>query len=99
MFRRGRPGGSTSSIAGIPAECLTPSFLHETEAFWFPKNGSIAQVALYILSLDGVGYVLKLPSSEAGRAALEKMHRGHCWEDSEPILSKSLLPTLRRASM
>jgi hypothetical protein len=87
------------SIAGLPTECVTTSFARAAEDSWRKIAGSIGEVTLWNPSLDGVGYILKLPSSFAEKRTLEDARLGNCWEDYEPTLSNSLRDTIRRGSM
>ncbi len=81
-------------VAGGGPNSFSPARQHLSE-WWRLKTGAIADVQPYVDALDGIGYVLKLPTTLAALQAWKALERTHEWDELQPTLSDSIYRFLR----
>jgi hypothetical protein len=95
---RGSRGHYHCCLAGLLPRSTTTATCRLLESYWATCSGDKSQVDLYDRARDGVGYILKLPFIAQHSVCCEGKS-GTSDVDCEPMLSKSLFPTLRRGRM
>jgi hypothetical protein len=86
-------------LAGIPRASLDRQLCRSLEYAWWTRGGGLSEVALYDPARDGVGYILKLPPMSQGTRLWRESSLGTGGNDCEPMLSDSLIETMRRGPM
>lgn len=90
---RGGRGHFHLCIAGLPARATEADSCAHFAGLWNARAASLAEVAAYDPTRDGLGYVLKIPwnrsAADVGASSRGASH------PCEPMLSRSIL-TLRR---
>lgn len=86
-------------LAGIPRALLDGQLCRSLESAWWTRGGGLSEVALYDPARDGVGYILKLPPLSQGTRLWRESSLGTGGNDCEPMLSDSLIETMRRGPM
>jgi len=94
---RGSRGHYHCCLAGLLPRSTTTATCRLLESYWATCSGGKSQVDLYDRARDGLGYILKLPAR--GSPLEHRQSSGTGGEDCGPMLSNSLMQTLRRGRM